>query len=240
MHYFYLIFFLLLSSQCLAEKTISVSIKNNSEDLLKCSRLQNNSYIPFLRLNAGDTKYFKKFSNKNKIRCSIAIPPKAYTVLTYFSISESGEYELLKERVECTKKCGDKKIIYWATIVVFPDGSSKYTQHQMSTNRISKKNTSPDNFHKRKCFNKRRPDIRKKISFKEFCNSATNNCSIQNMKNMIEVVCVKSSISQCDKENEWKTWGQYLGLGNEILIEKVNYSINNKNGKIVHKICLPD
>jgi len=118
----------LFSTLSIANKGIDVKFKNNSDGLLKCSLKQSDNYVTFIRLQPNESKSFGSFTKNNSIRCSISINKRATTVLTYFPVVQSGNYELLKEYVSCKKECNGKKDYRWATIAVLPDGTSIYNK----------------------------------------------------------------------------------------------------------------
>ena len=105
----------------------NVSFKNNSTGQLTCQILMNSNYVPFVRLDPGQRKVFNKFKLGSNARCSISIDSQSSTVLTYFHVNMTGEYEALKELVECTT-CSNGINVRWATIIVYPNGQSVYNE----------------------------------------------------------------------------------------------------------------
>lgn len=104
-----------------------VSLRNNSTGLLKCELRINDKYIPFARLEPKERKLFPGFKLGSAARCVIHIDENHTTVFTYFTISSSGEYELLSERVKCPT-CAEPAKGRLATIVVPPNGQAHFTE----------------------------------------------------------------------------------------------------------------
>ena len=125
---FSMILILLLSGDAMAtEGETSVSFANNSEKLLKCGIKTDTDYTPFIRLQPGSSKHFENFKLGSQVRCSTEVDKikRSTTMLTYFSVTTEGVYELLQERVAC-ETCPLK--VRWATIVTFPNGEADYTK----------------------------------------------------------------------------------------------------------------
>lgn len=108
------------------EKSISVSFKNNSNNILKCEVLGQSDYVPFINLEGKQERHFDNFNAGSKVRCYISIDNRSTTVLTYFDIISAGNYELLFDRVPCPSCRGiDWR---WATVVVYPNGQADYNR----------------------------------------------------------------------------------------------------------------
>lgn len=103
-----------------------VTFINNSDGRLKCSVFSEGGYVPFIRLSPNQSKAFSNYRLPKKVRCSISIDHRSATALTYFIVAEYGEYELLKEYVDCSS-CKNRDYRY-GTIVVHPNGKAEYNK----------------------------------------------------------------------------------------------------------------
>lgn len=108
------------------ENSISVTFKNNSNNVLKCGIFEQDDYVPFISLDGKQDKHFDNFTVGSKLRCSINIDSRSSTVLTYFDVIASGVHELLLDKVPCPSCRGQDW--RWATIIVSPNGHANYNR----------------------------------------------------------------------------------------------------------------
>ncbi|GEM_PF-1547731 len=111
------------------ENGISVTFKNNSNNILQCGIFEQDDYVPFINLDGKQDRHFDNFTVGSKVRCSIAIDGRSSTVLTYFDVTSAGVHELLIDKVPCPS-CREKggQDWRWATIIVSPDGHANYNR----------------------------------------------------------------------------------------------------------------
>lgn len=103
-----------------------VTFRNNASGEVKCElQSMGKEFVPFVRLQPGESKRFVNFKVGSTARCYTAIVPgHSTTMFTYFSVDSDGEYEILRELVKC-KTC-TSLTTRSATIIVPPNGQAIY------------------------------------------------------------------------------------------------------------------
>jgi hypothetical protein len=117
------------SKSALSQKdSVNISFKNNSNNILKCWHVRaGGNLINFLMIEGQQVKHFDNFINSgSKIACSIELGSYSATLLTHFSIASTGNYEFLLDRVPLSNSQGGNTS-RWATVVVYPNGQSYYS-----------------------------------------------------------------------------------------------------------------
>lgn len=122
---FTVIFTLVANAYAVEENNIDVTFLNNSPKMLRCGIKGHVDYTPFIRLHPENSKRFQDFKRGSEVRCQTEISDRSSTMLTYFSVTEAGTYELLQENVPC-RTCTASKVRL-ATIVTFPNGEASYS-----------------------------------------------------------------------------------------------------------------
>ena len=109
----------------LAMASDDVAFKNNAPAEVKCELQVNGKFVPFVRLQPGESKAFNNFKVGSGARCYTAIVNGySTTMYTYFTVESKGMYEVLRERVKCKTCTGSAT--REATIIVPPNGQAMY------------------------------------------------------------------------------------------------------------------
>lgn len=104
----------------LAPQKINITIKNGADNELTCENYKNNKPEAFLLLNGKEQISLENVKKGEYIGCSFKIDARAATMLHWFTLTSSGTYTLLFEKIEYKTSQGPR--LTEGAVVVSPNG----------------------------------------------------------------------------------------------------------------------